>query len=371
MALSYGFFDAVNLDRTYTAEDFTSYLSSLICNGILDTYGQNFAVTVKEGLSVQIGSGKAWINGHYLINDSPYTLGLSQYVDESMPRYITVGIYCDVSRSNRKCGIDTRIGTPAIAPGIPVFSNSEDRTYLTLAVIRLSAGATEIQPFHINDCRDDETKCGYVKCILGKCKVSEMLAEMIQIRQDLSGFKDGTLSDAVKELQHYLFNTTSKVTFQKDDDGNLFYLDSTGNRVTGDTKIDGMPYQFALNGVLKTGFRTVFGKRYFYDPETGNLQLGWVTWNDRQYYITLLEGKLVNQHRTIDGVRYWFDGYGVATASKSVNYPDVDGDGKITTEDASEVLSFYTESSAGNYTNNEDGWEQYLNDKTDDTGGAE
>ena len=66
MAFSYGFFNAQNLDRVYTAEDFTAYLSSLICNGILDTYRQCFAPTVKN-LSVTFGTGKAWINGHYLI----------------------------------------------------------------------------------------------------------------------------------------------------------------------------------------------------------------------------------------------------------------------------------------------------------------
>lgn len=312
MAFSYGFFNAKNLDRTYTAEDFTGYLSGMICNGIQDTYGDCFSVTANGDLTIKIGTGKAWMGGHYFINDSPYTLDLSQYVDQSMSRYVTVGIYCDVSDAFRKCGIEVKPGTAATAPDIPTFTNTQTRTYLTLAAIRLSAGATEIQPFHIKDYRDDETKCDYVRCILGKCKVSEMLAEMIQIRQDLSGLKDGSLTSAIKELQHYLFNTTSKVTFQKDADGNLFYLDSTGNRVTGDTKIDGMPYQFALNGVLKTGFRTVFGKRYFYDPETGNLQLGWVTWNDRKYYVTLLEGKLVNQYRTIDGVRYWFDDNGIA-----------------------------------------------------------
>ena len=41
MAFYSGFFNSKGLDRTYTAEDFTSYLSSIICNGILDTYGQN------------------------------------------------------------------------------------------------------------------------------------------------------------------------------------------------------------------------------------------------------------------------------------------------------------------------------------------
>ena len=58
MAFSYGFFNAQNLDRVYTAEDFTAYLSSLICNGILDTYRQCFAPTVKS-LSVTFGTGKA------------------------------------------------------------------------------------------------------------------------------------------------------------------------------------------------------------------------------------------------------------------------------------------------------------------------
>ena len=47
MSFSYGFFNAQNLDRVYTAEDFTAYLSSLICNGILDTYRQCFAPTIK------------------------------------------------------------------------------------------------------------------------------------------------------------------------------------------------------------------------------------------------------------------------------------------------------------------------------------
>ena len=33
MAFSYGFFNAKNLDRTYTAENFNDYLGSIICDG--------------------------------------------------------------------------------------------------------------------------------------------------------------------------------------------------------------------------------------------------------------------------------------------------------------------------------------------------
>lgn len=79
MAFYSGFFNSKNLDRTYTAEDFNSYLSSMICNGILDTYGQNFMLTAaNSGLGVMLGTGKAWINGHYFINDARYSIDLSE-----------------------------------------------------------------------------------------------------------------------------------------------------------------------------------------------------------------------------------------------------------------------------------------------------
>lgn len=367
MAFYSGFFDSKGLDRTYTAEDFTSYLSSLICNGILDSYGDCFSVTVNGDLTVTIGSGKAWINGHYFINNSAYTLDLSRYVDESLSKYLVIGIYCDTSDSVRKCDMEVKAGTSATSPIIPTFTGSKTRTHLTIASIYLRAGTTEIKQSNISDYRESVSKCGYVKCILGKCKVSEMLAELIQIREDLSGLKDGSLSDAVKELQHHAFNTADRVVFTKDEDGRHFYQDTDGNNVTGEIKIGGIPYQFAPNGVLQTGFRTVFGKRYYYDPQTGNIKLGWVEWAGNPYYVTLSEGKLVNQHRTIDGKRYWFDSYGVATESNSKSYPDTDGDGAVNASDASTVLQFSSSCGAGEYTNDENGWEQFLADKAADT----
>lgn len=366
MAFYSGFFNSKGLDRTYTAEDFTSYLSSLICNGILDSYGNCFSVTANGDLTVTIGSGKAWINGHYFINDSSHTLDLFRYVDESLSKYLIIGIYCDTSDSVRKCEMEVKAGTAATSPIIPTFANSKTRTYLTLASIYLRAGTTEIKQSNISDYRESASKCGYIRCILGKCKVSEMLAELVQIRKDLSGLKDGSLSDAVKELQHLAFNTADRVVFTKDADGRLYYQDSDGNNVTGEVKIDGIPYLFATNGVLKTDWRTVFGKRYYYDQQTGNIQLGWLDYMDKKYYVTLSEGKLVNQHRTIDGKRYWFNGYGVATESNCVNYPDANRDGMVTATDASTVLQFSSACGVGEYKNDENGWEQFLADRTAD-----
>ena len=133
MSFSYGFFNAKNMDRTYTAEDFTNYLSSIICNGVFDTYGDCFSVTAGSGLKVVIGTGKAWIDGHYFINDTAYTLDLSKYVDESLSRYVTIGISCDVSENVRACKLEVKSGTASTTPAIPVFEDTASKKFLTLA----------------------------------------------------------------------------------------------------------------------------------------------------------------------------------------------------------------------------------------------
>ena len=199
MAFSYGFFNAKNLDRVYTAEDFTSYLSSLICNGILDTYGDTFSVTASGNLSVVIGTGKAWISGHYFINDMAYTLDLRQYVDESLSRYVTIGISCDVSDSVRACKMEVKSGTAATSPSVPAFENTDTKTYLTLASVRLNGGITSISQSNIKDYRSDESKCGYVKCILGKCKVSEILSALDSYNKTVT-----ELNNRVAEFQERL-----------------------------------------------------------------------------------------------------------------------------------------------------------------------
>ena len=59
MAFSYGFFNAQNLDRVYTAEDFTAYLSSLILQwnsgylpAVFCTNGQKFIHYIRHGQGV-------------------------------------------------------------------------------------------------------------------------------------------------------------------------------------------------------------------------------------------------------------------------------------------------------------------------------
>ena len=67
----------------------------------------------------------------------------------------------------------------------------------------------------------------------------------------------------------------------------VYYADEEGAVVKGGIHtIDGKPYWFYEDGSLHTGWQTVNGKRYFYDPVTGEITFGWIIWNGGYYYVT-------------------------------------------------------------------------------------
>ena len=207
MAFYSGFFDSKGLDRTYTAEDFTSYLSSLICNGILDTYGQNFKLTAaSSGLKVTLGTGKAWINGHYFINDARHTIDLSEYQDESLPRYVSIAIVCDTSENVRAVRLEIIPGTPAENPMLPTITTNENRTRLLLYAVRLNVGATSLTERDWYDYREDSNVCGYCRCILGKCKVTDMLSQLAEITEQIKNY-----NSTVLQLTNQVAELTGKV----------------------------------------------------------------------------------------------------------------------------------------------------------------
>lgn len=182
MAFSSGFFNSRNLDRTYTAENFCDYLGSIICNGILDTYGDCFNLTAaSSGLKVTVGRGKAWINGHYFINDARYSIDLSEYMDESLPRYVGIAIYLDTTESVRSVALRLFPGTPAESPQLPSIPQDADHVRLLMYAVRLNPGAESLTERDWFDYREDRNVCGYCRCILGKCRVSELMAEMAQL----------------------------------------------------------------------------------------------------------------------------------------------------------------------------------------------
>ncbi len=226
MAFSSGFFNARGLDRTYTAEDFCNYLGSLICNGILDSYGDCFNASV-NGMTITLGTGKAWINGHYFISDSEYVIDMNPYQDEGNPRYVSIGIVLDTSETVRDVKLEIIPGVPAGNPSVPEIPADGERTVLHLYAVRVSPGVESITEDDILDYRDDAAKCGYCKCILGKCGVTvlmDKIADLEEVIQDNNN-KIEELNNKVDELTEDVIETGScgdNIEYTLFADGRLF-----------------------------------------------------------------------------------------------------------------------------------------------------
>lgn len=88
------------------------------------------------------------------------------------------------------------------------------------------------------------------------------------------------------------------------------YLLEDGSCAAGTVEIDGIAYVFAPNGMQQVGWQDVDGKRWYYDPETGEPVFGRVLWRDEEYYVTEESGKLTARTDTEEG-KIWPDACGV------------------------------------------------------------
>lgn len=77
MAITWGFYNSQNGDRKYSAEDFSKMFDGLISDGIFSTFGDAFVVTPYSGMTVKVGTGRAWFNHTWTLNDSSYISGMN------------------------------------------------------------------------------------------------------------------------------------------------------------------------------------------------------------------------------------------------------------------------------------------------------
>lgn len=157
------FFDSVNGDKTYFAEEFAEYFRTYFTDGVF-SYGANLVITPGTGLSVNIGYGAAIANGYgyWLEDDSSGVKNLKLTASTATPRIDRVVLRCDTSVGNRSIALAIKNGTPATAPTAPALTRSGNIYELSLAQIYVGANALTLQASNITDERQNESLCGLV-----------------------------------------------------------------------------------------------------------------------------------------------------------------------------------------------------------------
>lgn len=165
MAIKYGFFNSVNGDRLYNAEDIGNYFVKLISDGVFQSPENNLQVTPSSEMTVSVAPGWGFIACHWLNSDTFRSLTLNGS-NPSLNRIDRIVLRLD--RANRCMEIGILTGTPAGTPTAPSLTRTSNGIYeLSLAQIYVAAGATAITEADITDERGNGSVCGYVTSLIG------------------------------------------------------------------------------------------------------------------------------------------------------------------------------------------------------------
>ena len=185
-----GFFNSVNGDRLYNADQMNKIFEGLITDGVYESVGNKMAVQPNSGMTIQIATGKGWFAHHWVNNDSEFTLTVDDS-DVLLNRYVAVAIKVDDTDAVRDARPYLKYSEFATTPVKPAMTRTESVKEYCLAYIYIKAGATSITAADIEDTRADESLCGWVTGLIKQLSSATLFSQFTAIFNDwFSGLQD-------------------------------------------------------------------------------------------------------------------------------------------------------------------------------------
>lgn len=156
MTFRSGFWNSIDGDRTYSAEDMAIPFDGIITEGVFANWGDAFKATVVDGSAVIIGSGKAWVSKKWVQNNSVYQMPIkiSDYSSSTEPRTVVVCIDLKVEPYYRFAQFiveEQRYYTSYTDMLNVITDRNTGRNTLPLFAINFAAGDSLIQQSNITN----------------------------------------------------------------------------------------------------------------------------------------------------------------------------------------------------------------------------
>lgn len=161
MAERSGFFNALytdgDYDRKYNANDYSENLAVIIGNGVLRGANDDLRATA-SGMNVTVAAGRAWINGHFYVNDAAKTFAAAT-APAGGTRWDRIVLRYDNDVAARSIALRYVQGVAGNNPEKPAPVRSGNVYELVLADIFVGTNATSVT---VTDTRADADLCGWV-----------------------------------------------------------------------------------------------------------------------------------------------------------------------------------------------------------------
>lgn len=175
-----GFFDSVNDDRLYTADDMNRPYRRIVANGVfatpLGTPSTDLQVlSAGNGLNVKVSPGEGIFAYKWFSN--PATIAIAVPANtSSLPRIDSVVAQVDTRSSERVGNIIYRTGTPASTPEAPPINTVRGVEEYRLANISVLSGSTVINNSEIRDQRGS-AECPWVTSLIKQVDTSALFEQ--------------------------------------------------------------------------------------------------------------------------------------------------------------------------------------------------
>lgn len=230
MAVTSGFFNSVNHDRKYDADQIGAMFDGIIKDGVYSTIGNMFAVSVVSGMFMKVGPGRAWFDHTWTENDGDIILELVE-APMYMSRYDAIVLEVNKSDNERKNDIKVITGEATDTPVKPTMIKTDDIIQYPLCYISVGEGVTEILPENV-EITVGTDECPICTGVLQQVDISELLTTWNQqfatALDDWETAKTTEFNTWFQNLHNEL-DENQAAHLQNEIDGIWTYLNSIGN----------------------------------------------------------------------------------------------------------------------------------------------
>lgn len=171
-----GFYDAIENDRLYSADEMTMPYKRLVADGVYatpeGTPSTDLQVMASSGMTVVVKAGNAIIGGKWVESAADIGIVVPDNTDISA-RIDSVIVQVNKNPSGRTGNIVYRTGTPGADPQPPEINTESGIVELRLANIVVAPGAVEITDSVITDCRGS-SECPWVTALIQQVDTSTL-----------------------------------------------------------------------------------------------------------------------------------------------------------------------------------------------------
>ena len=244
-----GFYNSLNGDRTYDTLQISSIFDGIIGNGIFASIGDCFVVKAGSGNTVNVGTGKAWFNHTWTLNDAilPVDCGESEVL---LNRIDAVVIEVDTTEAVRDNFIKVIKGTPATYPTKPELNITPGVYQHPICYIDRAAGSAVIVQENITNTVGTE-EAPFVTGILEVISIDQLLPKwqaeldtfMRNEKDDIAAFmneQEGDFNEWFSQMKILMANVITETTTWSDNQKNtiLAWFDGMKDQLSIDAAVN-------------------------------------------------------------------------------------------------------------------------------------